>query len=232
MQAGFEQKNKGKSIGKEIAEKTEFNVIEALIGKVKGKKGKGKNKAEMPTITQTNPAYNLSLSGPRPPDWDKICTKKEPAMSDEEFENAIKELAIEYADRAVEIGNSGKSKSMINKELYDLSRAFEDKQYKLQTQYVSVVSPDRKAAYEQTDNKKNQGPLVYGNESTLYGPKENVLMGWGPSGWGIYMTQAEQERLGKFNNIYIDTLRAYEIEHRQIPYSTISKTVAPVRNYL
>jgi len=54
MQAGFEQRSKGKNIGKEIAGKTEFNVIEALMGKIKGKKGKGKNKVEMPSLNATS----------------------------------------------------------------------------------------------------------------------------------------------------------------------------------
>jgi hypothetical protein len=179
-------------------------------------------------------AYIPAASGsqPRTPMWETMFTKRERTISDEEIENAVKKLAVEYADRAMEIGNSGKSKSIINNELFNLNREFEDKRSKLMVPYVSVVSPDRKAAYAQTDFQKNQGPLVYGNEPTLYAPKENVLMGWGPSGWGIYMTKAEEERLGKFNNIYMDTLIAYEAEHGQIPYSTISKSVAPAKNYI
>jgi hypothetical protein len=221
---------------RDIVKASGYEVLNELLGKMKNKKGKkGKTQTEKLNLTtmQTNPAYNLSLSsGPRPPDWSKISTKSEPIMSDEEFEKAITDLALEYADRAMEIGNSGKSSSIINKELFNLDREFEEKRSKLMIPYISVVSPDRKAAYAQTDFQKNQGPLVYGNEPTLYGPKENVLMGWGPSGWGIYMTRAEEERIGKFNNIYIDTLKAYETEHGQLPYSTISKEVAPSRNYL
>lgn len=41
IQASFAQKSKGKNsnIGKEITDKTQFNIIEALMGKIKGKKG-------------------------------------------------------------------------------------------------------------------------------------------------------------------------------------------------
>jgi hypothetical protein len=224
MQAGFGQKSKGKSIGKEIAEKTEFNVIEALIGKAKGKKGKGKNKAEMPPITQTNPAYNLSLSGPRTPMWDGFYTKREPAMSDEEFESAIKELAIEYAEKMIEIGNSGKSASMINRELFDFGQEFANgKQAKLEILYVSVVSPDRKAAYEKADFTNSYS--VYGNERNIFG--ENELMRWNSSSscWSVQPTPAEEKRVGKFTTLFIDTLKAYETEHGvKIPSTTISKS--------
>jgi hypothetical protein len=202
------------------------------MGKIKNKKGKGKNKAEMPPITQTNPAYNLSLSSPRPPMWDGLWTKRERTMSDEEYEKAIVDMASKYAEKAMEIGNSGKSSSIINKELYNLNKEFEWKKNELMTSYVSIVSPDRKSAYAQTDFQKNQGPFVYGNEPTMYGPKGNELMSWGPSGWAIHMTQAEFERMKKFNNIYVDTLKDYETEHGQIPYTTISRNVAPPRNYL
>ncbi len=236
IQEGFKQRSQekgtGKNIGKEIAEKLEFNVIEALMGKVKGKKGKGKNQAEKVPIatTQTSPAYNLSLSGPRTPMWDYFWTKREPIMSDEEFEKEIEALAIEFAEKSMEIGNSGKGKSMINSMLDKLRNEYNDKQANLLLHYVSVVSPDRKAAYAKADSTNSN--VVYGNERTLYGMTGNELMSWGPSGWATHMTQAELERMGKFNNLYIDTLKSYEKEHGQIPYTTISKAVAPPINYL
>jgi len=199
------------------------------MGKIKGKKGKGKNKVEMPSLNtmQTNPAYNLSLSGgSRPPDWNKILTKREPIMSDEEFEKEIKALAVEYAEKSIEIGNSGKSASIINNELFKLAREYEEKKYNLQTPYVSVVSPDRKAAFAASD-----GYEVLGNEKNYSGT--NRLMLWRPDGWTISPTNAEIERIGKFNNIFADTITAYETElGTKIPSTTISKVVAPLRNYL
>jgi len=233
IQASFAQKSKGKNsnIGKEITDKLEFNIIEALMGKIKGKKGKGKNKAEMPPMaTQANPAYNVSLSGPRTPMWDGFYTKREPAMSDEEFEEAIKALAVEYAEKMVEIGNSGKSASIINKELFDFGYGFVNgKKAALEVQYVSVVSPDRKAAYAKADFTNSYS--VYGNEKTILGGNE--LMRWTPDGWVLHPTDAEVGRIGKFTNIFMNALKAYEAENGvKIPSSTTSKAVAPVRNYL
>ena len=234
IQASFAQKSKGKNsnIGKEITEKTEFNVIEALMGKIKGKKCKGKNKAEMPPMaTQANPAYNVSLSGPRTPMWEGFYTKREPAMSDEEFEKAIKALAVEYAEKMIEIGNSGKSSSIINKELFDFGYGFVNgKKAALEVQFVSVVSPDRKAAYAKADFTNTYS--VNGNEKTISGGNE--LMQWSnQSGWSIIPTDAEVGRISKFTNIFMDTLKAYEAENGvTIPSSTISKAVPVVRNYL
>ena len=190
------------------------------------KKSKSNITAQTLQATQANPAYNLSVSGVRPPDWKKIYTKSKPAMSDEEFEKAIKGLAVEYAERAMKIGNSGKSSSIINNELYKLAREYEEKKYDLLTPYVSVVSPDRKAAYVASD-----GYEVLGNEKNYAGT--NRLMMWSPSFWTISPTNAEVERIGKFNNIYEDTLKAYEAERGvKIPNTTISKTVPPYKNYL
>jgi hypothetical protein len=227
IQGSFDLKSKGKgtgknaakNIGREITEKLEFNVINELMGKFKSKKGKsGKSKAEKSlTITQTNPAYNLSLSKPPPPDWAYMPSKSEPAMSETEFEEAIKALALEYAERATEIGNSGKNNSMINKEIYNLNREFEWKEGKLKTLFISVVSPDRKAAYGKSD-----GHIVNGNDSNYWG--ENRLMDCGPSSWAWYPTSAEMERMSKFGEIYMNTLREYETEHGKLPTTTISKT--------
>jgi len=229
IQGSFEQRSKGKNkIGKEITDKS---VIEALIGKIKGKKGKGKNKAEMPPIstTQANPAYNVSLSSHRTPMWEGLWTKREPAMPDEEIEKKMAELAIEFAEKFVEIGNSGKGTSMINRELNKLRYEYNDKQAELQLMYVSVVSPDRKAAYAKADFTTSN--KVYGSESNIVGGNE--LMSWSPSGWGVWPTNAEMERLNKLTRVFGDTLKAYEAENGvKIPYTTIAEIVAPPRNYL
>jgi len=208
--------------------------VEELIGKLGTKKGKkGKNQVEKTTLStpQANPAYNLSLSGKLPPPiWSNIRTKSEPAMTDEEFENAIKALAVEFAEKSLEIGNSGKSSSMINKELFNFTQSFINGKYaELENQYVSVVSPDRKAAYANANFKDSN--KVYGNEVSYRG--DNELMHWNPSlGWATVTTVAEEERTGKFTRLFIDTLKAYEAEHGvKIPYSTISKEVTPINHY-
>jgi len=210
-------KSAGKNIGKEITEKLEFNVINELMGKFKYKKGKnGKNQAEKApsTTKQTNPAYNLSLSKSPPPNWAYMPSKSEPAMSETEFEEAIRALYQEYAERATEIGNSGKSDSVINKQIYNLNREFEWREGKLQTLYVSVVSPDRKALYSKHDG---ENPFLYGNDGKM-------LMISGPGFWAWCPSKEEEERIAKYLQIRMDTLKAYEAEHGQIPYTTISKS--------
>ena len=211
---------------------TMARYVEELIGKLGTKKGKkSKNQADKTTLStqQTNPAYNLSLSGPRPPIWEGQWTKRPPAMTDEEFEKKIAELGTEFAERSVEIGNSGKSASMINKELKNLRDEFENRKGDLMNMYVSVVSPDRKTAYAKADFTKS--PIVYGEEKDYFGGNE--LMRWSPSGWGIVPTAAEMERMGKFDKIFGDMVTAYEKENGiKVPYTTIGGPVAPVKNYL
>jgi len=191
-------------------------VINELMGKFKYKKGKsGKSQTEKSlTTTQANPAYNLSLSKPPPPNWAYVPSKSEPAMSETEFEEAVKALYLEYAERATEIGKSGKSSSMINKELYNLNREFEWKEGKLKTSFVSVALPDRKALYDKYDVND---PFIYGNNG-------KIIMGAGPSGWFWGATEEEEARLSKYYQIRKETLDTYEAEHGQIPYTTISKT--------
>jgi len=163
--------------------------------------------------------------------WDSgFYTKRVPAMSEEEFEKAIVALAVEYAEKSIEIGNSGKSASMINRELFDFGQKFTNgKKAILEMQFVSVVSPDRKAALAKADFTNTYS--VYGSEKNIFGGNE--IMQWSnQSGWSIIPTDAEVGRIKKFNNLYIDTLTAYEKEHGiTIPYTTISKAVPVVRNY-
>jgi len=198
--------------------------VEELIGKLGTKKGKkSKNQVEKTTLipTQANPAYNLSLSGPRPPIWEGQWTKRPPAMTDEEFEKKIAELGTEFAERSVEIGNSGKSASMINKELKNLRDEFENRKGDLMNMYVSVVSPDRKAAYAAS----NGDHRVSGNETNYRGDNELMYYNSSNGTWAAVSTKAEVERVGKLNNVFSDVITAYEKEHNlKVPYTTISKT--------
>jgi hypothetical protein len=218
IQGSFDQRSRGNNIGKnakigkEILKKVEFNVINELMGGKfdykKGKKGKNsKNETEKSplTTTQASSAYNLSLSKPPPPNWTYVPTKSEPAMSEEAFEEAIRTLYLEYAERAAEIVNSGKSKSMINKQFLNLDKEFDGRVGELKALFISVVSPDRKAAY----NKSN-GYIVNGNGGER-------LMDYDPGGWWVmYPTSAEWERMSKYEQIRHETIRSYEAEHGQI----------------
>jgi len=223
-------------VGKKIVENAEYNVINELMGKIKSKKGKkGQSQAEKALLssTQANPAYNLSLSGnPPPPNWDSgIWTKRTPTMTDEEMEEKMAELGREFVERSVEIGNSGKPASMINKELKNLKDEFEYRKDNLMSMYVSVVSPDRKAAYANADFK--DAYKAYGNVKNAFG--DNELMRYNSSNgvWAVVPTSAEVERIGKLNRIFGDVVTAYEKENGvKVPHTTIGVgvPVAPMKS--
>jgi len=222
IQEGVKRISQDNKVGKKIVENAEYNVINELMGKIKGKKGKkGQNQTVLST-QQTNPAYNLSLSDKAPPPiWSNIRTKSEPTMTDEEMENKMAELGREFAERSAEIGNSGKPSSMINRQLKNLRDEFEFRKADLMDMYVSVVSPDRKAAYAAS----NGDHKVYGNETNYRGDNELMYYISSSGIWAMVPTNAEIERLGKLNNVFSDTILAYEAEHNlKIPHTTISNS--------
>ncbi|MDR0303312.1 MAG: hypothetical protein LBH98_00850 [Chitinispirillales bacterium] len=218
----------------------DYDVIKELLGKVKKKdedddedKVTASAKKAIKDIVQLSGGQQ-NTTGARPPmfggdgNFNGIWTKIERTMSDEEIHKAHKDLAVEYADKAVEIGNSGKSRSMIANELLKLDNWYQTKQSELAYQYVCVFSPDRKAAYAQSD-----GYIVELNEPLAFGNSWTML--WGPSGWSMCPTPKENERYSEFMKTHFDTLNRYEAEHGQIPYwgqySNRVITPAPVKNY-
>jgi hypothetical protein len=127
------------------------------------------------------------------PDWNNIPSKNI-TMSEEEFEDAIRALAVESA---------GKSTLEVERE-----RA------KLLMEYLSVASPDRKAAYEKFDGR---GDVIYGNSN-------QPLLSRDPYGaWNCEsLTKEEQARAMKFNDIYINAIKEYEAENGKLPASAKS----------
>ena len=119
------------------------------------------------------------------PNWDTIMTKRDkPAMSEEEFEEAIKELARkEFA--------TGKR---------------DDAAYrKLCIQHGETVSPDRKAIYEssmkKTGGKMNAACMFWdskGNKTLSYNPESR--------NWKAISTYEEFARARVFTSIYNDEL--------------------------
>lgn len=119
------------------------------------------------------------------PNWDNIMTKRDkPALSEEEFEEAIKELARK--DFA-----AGKR---------------DDAAYrKLCMQHGETVSPDRKAIYEQsmkkTGGKMNAACMFWdsnGNKTLSYHPISR--------NWDAISTDEEFARARVFTSIYNDEL--------------------------
>lgn len=132
------------------------------------------------------PAFNLPFSGP---DWNKIPTKSEPKMSEAEFEAAIRELAVKEASQGILAGTEEKSR--------------------LRRDYISVVSPDRKAIYAAGPAKGGNTFLdAEGNKAFHYNKMSNM--------WFYQSTDAEKERAAKFLDIYTRAFSEYEAEHGEV----------------
>jgi hypothetical protein len=124
-----------------------------------------------------------------------IPTKSQPKMSDEQYENAIRELAREEASKGILAGTEG--------------------QRRLMREYVSVASPDRQAIYNQsmakTGGKMNATYSFYdklGNKSFHYNK--------GSSMWFWQGTSAEKAHKDRFTEIYTEAYTEYEAEHGKV----------------
>ena len=157
----------------------------------KAKKDKGE---ALDDILQPNIPKNAQLQ----PDWNRIPSKNV-KMTEEEFEEAIRALAFADADRGMKMGNAGKG-----------IQAGAMQYSKLQIEYISVVSPDRKAAYE---NFNGKGDTIKGNFN-------QTLMTRNSDGVWVseYLTKEEMARYSKFGGIYINAINEYEAEHGKLPY--------------
>lgn len=119
------------------------------------------------------------------PDWSQIKTKtSSPAMSENDFDDAIRDLA-----RKEFSANKKDHKSI----------------QELMTKFVSPISPDRKALYNEsmrkTGGKMNAACVFWdnqGNRSLIWHPED---------GWSINATEAETNRVRQFYSIYNDELK-------------------------
>lgn len=142
----------------------------------------------------------VDISFPKP-DWDNIMTKREqPAMSEEEFEEAIKDLA--------------------RKEFADGKR--DDAAYrKLCMQHGETASPDRKAIYEssmrKTGGKMNAACMFWdsrGNKTLSYNPVSR--------NWKAISTDGEFARAREFTSIYNGELARLKKEYGEYAKGTVS----------
>ncbi len=129
------------------------------------------------------------------PDWGKIPTKSKPRMSDEDFENSIRELARKEASQGILAGT--------------------DEKRQLYREYVSVASPDRKAIYNEsmakTGGKMNSTYSFFdksGNKSFHYNKQSRM--------WFWQGTAAENARASRFEDIYSQAYQEYEAEFGKV----------------
>lgn len=135
------------------------------------------------------------------PNWDSVMTKRDtPAMSEENFKEAIKELARkEFA--------TGKRDDIAYR--------------KLCMQHGETVSPDRKAIYEssmrKTGGRMNAACMFWdsnGNKTLSYNPQSR--------NWKAISTDAEFARARLFTSIYNDELARLKKEYGENAKGTIS----------
>lgn len=203
--------------------KGDYDVIKELIGKVKNKDDEDDDKVSanvkkaVKDIVEISGGNQNTAWGAPPPvfggngNFDGIWTKMERTMSDEDIHQRYKELSIEYADKAMAIGNSEKSRSMKADELRKLDKWYSMEESRLLYQYVAPFSPDRKAAYAKSD-----GYIVELDEPMCFGNTWTMLRG--PNSWSVCPTQTEMQRWEEFAKTRYETLKEYEAQHGQIPY--------------
>ena len=135
------------------------------------------------------------------PNWSNIATKQSsPAMSEKEFDSAIRELARK------EFSSDKKD----HKAIQGLMR-----------KYQSVVAPDRKAIYEdsmnKTGGKMNAACMFWnskGDKSFAYHPITGR--------WSVFPTDEEQDRTRQFYSIYNDELKRLNDEYGENARGKIS----------
>jgi hypothetical protein len=103
----------------------------------------------MDDFSQNTPDVSALKAMATKPDWDYCVPSKDTAMSEEEFEKAIKDLALKVAEKGAALGNAGEGRM-----------AYRAEEAKLMTKYLSTVSPDRKTAYE---NNSYQELMAFSN---------------------------------------------------------------------
>ena len=144
------------------------------------------------------------------PNWDTIMTKRDkPAMSEEEFDEAIKELA---------------------RKEFATGKRDDDAYRKLCMQHGETVSPDRKAIYEssmkKTGGKMNAACMFWdskGNKTLSYNPESR--------NWKAISTDEEFARARVFTSIYNDELARLKEEYGEkakgnVSYSKIKADIS------
>jgi len=159
----------------------------------------------MDDLASATPDVSAIKAAATKPDWDCIPSKDN-AMSEEEFEKAIKDLALKAAEKGMALGNASEGRA-----------AFRVEEAALMKQYLSTVAPDRKAAYEKYGS--NQNLLTYSNGA-----------------WSAKLTPEEISKSAKFYEIYDSAIKEYEAENGKIPtgsksYNPYSDLLAEFKAY-
>ena len=135
------------------------------------------------------------------PDWDEIMTKRDkPAMSEDEFNEAIKELA---------------------RKEFSTGKRDHQAYRNLSKQYSETASPDRKAIYEES-MKKTGGKM---NAACMFWDKSgNKTLSWHPltGDWDAISTKGEFDRARAFTSIFNDEFKRLKSEYGENAKGNIS----------
>lgn len=131
----------------------------------------------------------LRMNGFPPPDFTRFdfCTKTAPAMSEEEFREAIIEQAKKDAAKGICGGESAGYRNLMKS-------------------YISVVSPDRKGIIAKASQSfAGKGRISF---AEFKDAGNNVIAHYSPyNGWTMVMTKAEMTRTSEFSAIYVEAWR-------------------------
>ena len=150
-----------------------------------------------------NKSSNVSKTSFAQPNWNMIPTKGGTKRTAEELEKAIIALAEKEAAGGILAGTKERAA--------------------LEREFMSLVSPDRKAAFAGYNGVSGS---VFGNITNAFGGKELMLYSSVERSWSTMPTQNELDMLSRFHEIYRNAFMAYEAEHGKV---VGTPTVSPAR---
>ena len=127
------------------------------------------------------------------PNWNMIATKGGTTRSQESLEKAIVELAQKEAAGGILAGTNERTALM--------------------KEYMSLVSPDRKAAFANYDGKSG---FVSGSVMNAFGGRELMIYSSVDRTWSTMPTKNELDMYSRFNEIYTNAYTAYEDVHGKV----------------
>jgi len=144
------------------------------------------------TPTKNTQAKSKNISTPQP-QWNMIPTKGGTTRSADELEKAI--IALAEKEASAGILASTKERAALERE------------------FMSLVSPDRRAAFAGYNGVSGS---VVGNVTNAFGGKELMIFSSVERSWSTMPTQNELDMLSRFHEIYKNAFTAWETENGKV----------------
>ena len=146
------------------------------------------NKAVAKNAPTNSPAVSFAQ-----PQWNMIPTKGGTNRSTEQLEKAI--VALAEREAASGILASTKERAALERE------------------FMSLVSPDRRAAFAGYNGVSGS---VLGNVTNAFGSRELMIYSSVERSWSTMPTQNELDMLSRFHEIYRNAFTAWEAENGKV----------------